>query len=63
MPEPYAHTLATVAAGRTASVARLRALATRVEQLPLEAAEEVLVLLAPALAALDQQASLATDTH
>jgi len=36
MPEPYADTLATVAAGRTAFVARLRAIAARVEALPLE---------------------------
>jgi hypothetical protein len=43
-----------VAAGRTALVARLRALATRVEELPLDAAAEVLVLLAPALAALEK---------
>jgi hypothetical protein len=38
MPQPYTDTLATVAAGRTAFVARLRALATRVEELPLDAA-------------------------
>jgi hypothetical protein len=57
----YAGTLATVAAGRTATVARLRALATRVEQLPLDAAAEVLVLLEPALAALEQHAALALE--
>jgi hypothetical protein len=61
MPEPFADTLATVAAGRVALVARLRALATRVEELPLDAAAEVLVLLEPALAALEQQASLALE--
>jgi hypothetical protein len=42
-----------VATGRTALVARQRALATRVEEFPLDAAAEVLVLLVPALAALD----------
>ena len=52
MPEPYADTLATVAAGRTALVDRLRAVATRIEELPLDAAAEVLVLLEPATAAL-----------
>lgn len=50
MPEPYADTLATVAAGRTATVARLRALATRLEELSLDAAAEVLALLEPAVA-------------
>src|SRR5262245_49067971 len=35
MPEPYADTLATVAAGRTALVARLRTIAARLEALPL----------------------------
>jgi hypothetical protein len=39
----------------------LRALATRVEELPLIAAAEVLVLLEPALAALEQQADLALE--
>jgi hypothetical protein len=53
MPEPYADTLATLAAGRTALVARLRAIAARVEELPLDAAAEVLVLLEPAVAALE----------
>jgi hypothetical protein len=61
MPEPYADTLATVAAGRTALVARLRTLATRVERLPLDAAAEVLVLLEPALAALEERAALALE--
>jgi hypothetical protein len=61
MPEPYADTLATVAAGRTALVARLRALAARVEELPLDAAAEVLVLLEPAMATLEQQAGLALE--
>jgi hypothetical protein len=49
MPEPYADTLAKFAAGRTALVERLRALAARIEALPLDAAAEVLVLLEPAL--------------
>jgi hypothetical protein len=61
MPEPYADTLATVAAGRTALVARLRTIAARVEALPLDAAAEVLVLLEPTLAALEQQAVLALE--
>jgi len=38
MPEPYADTLTTVATGRTALVERLRTIAARVEQLPLDAA-------------------------
>jgi hypothetical protein len=45
MPEPFADTLATVATARTALVARLQALAARVEQLPLDSAAEALVLL------------------
>lgn len=40
MPEPYADTLAHIAAGRAATVERLRMLATRLEQLPLDAATE-----------------------
>jgi hypothetical protein len=38
MPEPFTDMLATVAAGRSALVARLRAIAARVEELPLDAA-------------------------
>jgi hypothetical protein len=38
MPEPYADTLAAVATGRTALVARLRTIAARLEQLPLDSA-------------------------
>jgi hypothetical protein len=60
MAEPYADTLA-VATGRTATVTQLRALAARVEQLPLDAAAEVLVLLELAFAALEQQAALALE--
>ena len=48
MPEPYADPLATVAAGRTALVTRLRTITKRIEQLPLDAAAAVLVLLEPA---------------
>jgi hypothetical protein len=59
--EPYADTFATVAAGRTALVARLRAIATRLEALPLDAAAEVLVLLEPAVAMFEQQAALALE--
>jgi hypothetical protein len=61
MPELYADTLAAVAAGRTTMVARLRTIASSVEELPLGAAAEVLVLLEPALAALEQQAALALE--
>jgi hypothetical protein len=61
MVEPYANTLATVAAERTALVGRLQALAARLEQLPLDTAADVLVLLEPALAALEQQAQLALE--
>jgi hypothetical protein len=53
--------LATVAAGRTALVERLRAIAARLEELPLDAAAEVLVLLEPTLAALEQQAARALE--
>jgi hypothetical protein len=58
MPEPYADT---VAAGRTALVARLRTIAARLEELPLDAAAEVLVLLEPAVAAFEGQAALALE--
>jgi hypothetical protein len=44
MAEPFADTLATVTAGRTALVERLRTIAARVEALSLESAAEVLVL-------------------
>jgi hypothetical protein len=59
--ERDAETLATVAAGRAATVTRLRALATRLEALPLDAAAAVLVLLEPALAGLERQAALALE--
>ena len=59
MPEPFAETLATVAAGRTALVTRLRAIAARLEALPLDTAAEVLVLLEPATAAWEREAALA----
>src|SRR5262249_9356002 len=61
MPEPYADTLATVAAGRTALVARLRTIAARVEALPLESAAELLVFLEPAVAVLEREAALALE--
>jgi hypothetical protein len=61
MPEPFADTLATVAAGHTALVTRLRALAGRLEELPLAAAAEVLVLVEPALEAFERQAALALE--
>jgi hypothetical protein len=46
--DPYQTTLPTVAAGRAAVVARLRALATRIDELPLDVAAEVLILIEPA---------------
>jgi hypothetical protein len=49
MDEPYADTLATVAAGRAAAVAELRQLADRLEALPVDAAVEVLIRLEHAL--------------
>jgi hypothetical protein len=55
MTDPYSEALSRVAEGRAASVARLRALATRLEQLPLEDAVEALVFLEPALVALASQ--------
>jgi hypothetical protein len=61
MPEPFTDTPATVAAGRTALVARLRIIAARVEALPLESAAEVLVLLEPTVAAFDREAVLALE--
>src|SRR5262249_5666213 len=59
--EPLADTLATVAAGRTALVARLRTIAARVEELPLDAAADVQVLLEPTVAALEREAALALE--
>jgi hypothetical protein len=61
MPEPLPDTLATVATGRTALAARLRTLAARVEDLPLDAVAEVLVWLEPAVTALEQQAAVALE--
>jgi hypothetical protein len=61
MAEPYADTLATLATGRTALVERLRTIAARVEELPLDAAAEVLLLLEPVMAAFEQQAALALE--
>ena len=61
MPEPFADTLAKVAAGRIALVERLRTLATRIEALPLDSAVEALVLLEPAAAAFEQHAALALE--
>jgi hypothetical protein len=59
MLEPYADTLATVADGRTALVARLRTIAARVEALPLESAAEMLGVLEAAVAVCEQHAALA----
>jgi hypothetical protein len=61
MDEPYADTLATVAAGRAAAVAELRSLAGRLEALPLNAVAEVLVLIEPTLADLRRAAALALE--
>jgi hypothetical protein len=61
MVEPFADTLATVAAGRAALVARLRTIAARVEALPLESAAEVLIVLEAAVAAFEREAALALE--
>ena len=61
MPEPFADTLATVAAGRAAFVARLRTIAARLEALPLDSAAEVLGLLESAVAVCEQRAALALE--
>jgi len=58
MSEPFNDTLATVAAGRTALVERLRTIAARVESLPVDTAAEVLVFLAPAVATFERQVAL-----
>jgi hypothetical protein len=50
-----------VAAGRAAVVARLRTLATRLEDLPVDAVAESLVLLQPALETFERQATLALE--
>jgi hypothetical protein len=60
-PAPFETTLATVAAGRAATVAELRTLADRLDALPLDVAAEVLVLLEPAIVVLRQQAALALE--
>lgn len=59
--DAFAHTLSTVAAGRAAVVARLRALAARLYMLLLDAAADVLVLVEPALRSFEQHAALALD--
>jgi hypothetical protein len=61
MSYDFAQALPTVAAGRTAAVAQLRDLATRLEQLPLDAVAEVLVLLEPVLHDLRRQAALVLE--
>jgi hypothetical protein len=50
-----------VAAGRVAAVVQLRQLADRLEQLPLDAVAEVLVLLEPTLDDLRRQAAFALE--
>ena len=61
MDAPYADTLATVAAGRAATVPELRQLAARLEALPVDAAAEALIRLEHALAALRAEATLALE--
>jgi hypothetical protein len=61
MDEPAADTLAAVAAGRTDVVGQLRQLADRLEQLPLDAAAEVLVGLEHVLDELRRQAAHVLD--
>ena len=61
MPEPFLDTLARVAAGRTALVERLRAIAARVESLPLESAAEVLGVLEAAVAVCEQRAAVVLE--
>jgi hypothetical protein len=50
-----------VAAGRAAVVARLRTLATRLEDLPVDAVAESSVLLQPALERFERQTTLALE--
>ena len=57
--DAYRTALPAVAAGRAAVVARLRALATRLERLPLDAAADVLVLVEPALQSFERHATFA----
>jgi hypothetical protein len=61
VPDATADALATVAAGRTALVERLRTIASRLEALPLDSAAEALVLLEPAVAAFEREAALALE--
>jgi hypothetical protein len=56
MDAPAADTLATIAAGRTATVTRLCAIANRLEALPLDDAAEVLVFLGRAVDTLERKA-------
>jgi hypothetical protein len=58
---PSETTLATVRAGRAATVRQLRSLADQIEQLALAPVAEVLVLLEPAVAALEREAALALE--
>ena len=57
----FAQTLPALAAGRTAAVTQLRALADQIDALPLDVAADVLVLLTPALDDLWRQAALALE--
>jgi hypothetical protein len=60
--DAYQTTLPTFAAGRAAVVDRLRALATRLNEFPLDTAADVLVLVEPAaLQAFEQRAALALE--
>ena len=60
-PPPYDQTRDAVAAGCAAAVTELRTLATRLEQLPLDAVPEVLMLLEPVLDDLRRQAAVALE--
>jgi hypothetical protein len=60
-PVPMVEALTRVVEGRAASVAQLQALATRLEQLPLEDAVEALVFLEPVLAELAWQGARALE--
>ena len=61
MPEPFADTLARIATGQTALVKRLRDIATRVEELPLDSVAEVLGVLEAAVAVCEQRAAVGLE--
>jgi hypothetical protein len=61
--DDYEATMPKVAAGRAAVITQLRALATRLEELPLEVAADVLVLVEPALRSFERQAPSRSNAH